>query len=670
MGADRRTTKRRAVMLPTTIRKKQYAISYPFNSTFTFAIKFWDATQISALLSFDDGLTADQVLAPTVDYSLTAPGDSGTLTRLTDWNHAAVRITILRTVEMTQDTDYRNGEAVDMDLELEKDFDLTVARAQQQQEQLDRMAVYPVTDPPGAPELPALGERRGKVFVFDEITGDPKAMAGIPNVPTTSFMADMLLDDNITELLTDLGISPFAHTLDGAENVDAALDILTATKRGNIIVTGDAALTLHQRHVINAIAKLSLPSTPIQGDMVEVRANKYCKVIQSDAEHLIMSIDGMFTTKGVTGYLQLLLGDEASIIYAGAGLTKQIPFTKIADPVSIPSTFVGGASFSPNGRFLAVTTQNSPYIFIYDFVSGNPVKIADPATIPTGTPLHYSAWSPDGRYLAVPHNTTPFVTIYDFTSGSPVKITNPATLPGGDGNCAGWSPDGRYMAIGHATTPFVTIYDWSTGSPIKIANPGILPAGTGLGLGWSADGRYLTVAHVGTPFITTYDFLTGTPIKTANPATLPGGDGICAAWSPDGRYLSIAHTGTPFMTVYDWATGVPIKTANPAILPAGNGSGCWWSPDGRYLAIGHSVAPCISIYDWKQNAELKIADAATLPTTGGTNGSWSPDGKFLAVGALAAPWVLIYTTTTTASKVWLAYIKSMFDFGETRNRFK
>ena len=43
--------------------------------------------------------------------------------------------------------------------------------------------------------------------------------------------------------------------------------------------------------------------------------------------------------------------------------------------------------------------------------------------------------------LAVAHETTPYVTIYDWQTGSPVKITDPAALPTGTGLGASFAPN-------------------------------------------------------------------------------------------------------------------------------------------------------------------------------------------------------------------------------------
>ena len=43
-------------------------------------------------------------------------------------------------------------------------------------------------------------------------------------------------------------------------------------------------------------------------------------------------------------------------------------------------------------------------------------------------------------------------------SDTPVKLANPATLPTGSGSGASFSPDNTYLAISHVVSPYVTIY--------------------------------------------------------------------------------------------------------------------------------------------------------------------------------------------------------------------
>jgi WD40 repeat protein len=424
-------------------------------------------------------------------------------------------------------------------------------------------------------------------------------------------------------------------------------------------INNDVALSRNHKVLVNGSHDLTLPTDAQEGDFVEIDVlDGKVKIIQSNANEIISWRRSLFTTKGTAGYLRLMPGDHAKLIYQGSGLGPQDP-TKISDPATPPTGNGTEVAWSPDGRYLAVSHSTSPYVTIYDWSTGSPVKIANPATLPTGDGSG-CAWSPDGRYLAVSHSTSPYVTIYDWSTGSPVKISDPATTPTGLGRGVEWSLDGRYMAVAHVTSPYVTIYDWSTGSPVKIANPGTLPAGTGSDCCWSPDGRYLAVG-MGVPnYITIYDWFTGVPIKISDPGTLPANacNGCC--WSSDGRYLVIGHSASPYMTIYDWSTGSPVKTSNPATLPTGNGSGCGFSPGNRFMAISHSASPYVNIYELNGRSILKISDPATLPTGSGAHASFSPDGRYLAVSfASTSPYVHIYDCRVSASKEWVLQIETM-----------
>jgi len=177
-------------MLPSTDRLAQYALEYPFDDEYVIDFKYWAKGQIAAVLSFDDG-TADETLDLDSDYELTDPDDTGTLTKISDWNHAATRLTIYRTLELIQETDYRNGEALNMDT-LEQDLDYSAARDQQIAEALARAATWPVTDPEGlSAELPSLLLRAGKFAAWNE-EGEWAPADGIPGVPVSSSWATIL----------------------------------------------------------------------------------------------------------------------------------------------------------------------------------------------------------------------------------------------------------------------------------------------------------------------------------------------------------------------------------------------------------------------------------------------------------------------------------------------
>jgi hypothetical protein len=177
-------------MLTSTTNKVQYTIAYPFGSTYPVTFSYWLGSEIHAVLSFPAG-TDDLPLVLNTDFSLSAPGATGTLTRLSDWNHAAVRLTIYRELINDQQTDYRNGEAVDMDM-LEQDFDRAAARDQQIAEPIARTVTIPITDDAASLELPAKAERASTLFGWD---ADGQPIPGAGGVIAASPFMATLLDD-------------------------------------------------------------------------------------------------------------------------------------------------------------------------------------------------------------------------------------------------------------------------------------------------------------------------------------------------------------------------------------------------------------------------------------------------------------------------------------------
>jgi Tol biopolymer transport system component len=444
-----------------------------------------------------------------------------------------------------------------------------------------------------------------------------------------------------------------------ATDVEGALQEIAQVKK---VITGDETLVVESRNIVAAtnpssFLLLTLPASPSIGDVIEIICLSACKIIQSLAEQVISWKQSLFTTKGTTGFVQLSPGDNIKLRYKGTGFSLRSPGLKITNPVTLPPAIGAGAAWSPDGRYLALACQGSPYVVIYDWISGVPVKITNPATLPTGNASNV-AWSPDGRYLAVAHTNSPRVTIYDWISGVPVKIADPATLPTSTGTVVAWSPDGRYLGVSHLSSPYITIYDWISGAPVKITNPATLPTSIGYGVAWSPDGRFISVSHTTTPFVTIYDCYSGVPLKITDPLSLPTGNGLGSSWSPDGRYLVISHSTSPYITIYDWIRSVPLKLTDLITLPVGDSNGAAWSPDGRYLAVAHTTSPYITIYDWISGVPVKIADPATLPTGIGYGVAWSPDGRYLAVAHTTSPYVTIYDWRLSASREWLVEIDS------------
>lgn len=325
----------------------------------------------------------------------------------------------------------------------------------------------------------------------------------------------------------------------------------------------------------------------------------------------------------------------------------------IGTPTSTPggaTNDMGSVSWRPDGLRLAMAMVSSPYIAVYDWNDGDPIKLAAPVTPPPGTGRS-SAWSPNGRYLAVGHETSPFITIYDWQSGSPVKLANPASLPPATVYGLNWSADGRFLACGHTSTPFITIYDWNTGSPVKLANPADLPGAGVSQAAFSPDGTKLALGLTSSPFLVIYSRSGTTFTKLADPSTMPASGVRIVAWSSDGRYL--ATVGNFGVQVYDWETGSPVAEGLQA-LPLGIGSlnGCAWLDNWLFVGTNSTSKP-ILLYSMETGVPALLQETVLGP--GGTIYSLAvrPGGDVLAAGLGAAPYLLLYAIEASAATVVL-----------------
>lgn len=296
-------------------------------------------------------------------------------------------------------------------------------------------------------------------------------------------------------------------------------------------------------------------------------------------------------------------------------------FTKLANPASLPggnsqsscqfNALVGGGVVS--STVLATTQGSSPYINTYD-ISGNTfTKNANPLTLPPAE-AHQVAFAPNGM-LAVAHDGSPFMTVY--TADAVNKLTNPSALPSGGGEGIAWNGNSRVAVGGGGANPRVSVYSVSGQAPAstlaRVAELNVGSGGFGFGLAYTGDGAFLAVAHDNSPFVSVFSISGDTYTKVADPATLPASNGNGVAWNPDGTSLAVAHTTSPFVTIYNRSGSTLTKIANPADLPTGTGQMVSWSADGTSLAVSHNTSPFVTIYNRTGDTFTKVADPATLP---------------------------------------------------------
>ncbi len=240
-------------------------------------------------------------------------------------------------------------------------------------------------------------------------------------------------------------------------NKKALLDTLTAFFKNvleRIIVSTDITMTSPENYLVSGNYDLTLPSSPAEGDVIDILADGYPKIIQDDAEHVINYKDRHFTTKGTSGYIQLFSKNNIELVYKGTGLSRLATPAKVS-ALDAPEGDGQGCAFSYDGIYLAVAHSNSPYITVYKRTGDAFAKVSA-LTAPEGGVLD-CAFSYDGTYLAVAHVTSQYITVYKRTGDAFAKVSA-LTAPEGDGLDCAFSYDGTYLAVAHATSPFITVY--------------------------------------------------------------------------------------------------------------------------------------------------------------------------------------------------------------------
>lgn len=271
------------------------------------------------------------------------------------------------------------------------------------------------------------------------------------------------------------------------------------------------------------------------------------------------------------------------------------------------------SAFSPDGKYLAVAHVSSPYVTIYSRNGVTFTKMSNPVALPTGHG-YGCCFSSSGEYLVVTQYTSPYLNIYKHSNGVFTKQPSPNTSPTGVSVGCAFSSNDVYLAVAHTNSPYITVYKNENGVFTKIPNPTSVPTGEGRGCAFSPDNAYLAVSHYTSPYITLYNLVDDVLTKLNPPAQLPTGTGFSCAFSPDGNYLSVSHDTSPFITIYSHSSGVLTKLANPNVLPTGTGYGCAFSPDSAYLAVSHGTSPFVTIYGRTGDVFTKVSNPDTLPS--------------------------------------------------------
>lgn len=238
-------------------------------------------------------------------------------------------------------------------------------------------------------------------------------------------------------------------------------------------------------------------------------------------------------------------------------------FINLPNPDVLPNSTVFGVAWSPDERYLAVGLyefrESHPRLLIYERNNDQFSMIFSAITSSDGT--YQLSFSPDGQYLIVPGDTSPYIYLYKYQNNTFSEVTDHNISVSSSAYSAAWSPDGSYVAIVHLRSPYITIYKRNGDNFTRLPDPNVLPPDTARGAAWSPDGNYLVVTSSRSPYITIYKRELDDFIKIPDPPTaLPGIGYYKPSFSPDGDFLAVPHSGAPYLTIYSPGSSiVPMK---------------------------------------------------------------------------------------------------------------
>ncbi|MBE0544752.1 MAG: hypothetical protein IH623_25725 [Verrucomicrobia bacterium] len=270
-----------------------------------------------------------------------------------------------------------------------------------------------------------------------------------------------------------------------------------------------------------------------------------------------------------------------------------------------PATQGHGATFSPDGRWLATGDADTKQVIIWNAHTGE--HLTSLATRAGGR-LWSVQFSPNGRYLATASGIDQggagieLWAIESAEAGGRAESFR-ATLLKSKGNSAwslGFLPDSHSLAF--VDRDLAGVYVWPLDEPVAprlLATQLINRIGNVQSLGFTPDSRRLLMVDR-TRAIVTVDVATGDSVfsfPTVDPKRTPvwtESAGICL--SPDGSKLAMISASGRGVDIWGPDTGRLLYS-----LPEQNDPVYWlaWSPDSQRLALSHSSGD-IAIWDLRE----------------------------------------------------------------------
>jgi WD40 repeat protein/tRNA A-37 threonylcarbamoyl transferase component Bud32 len=332
--------------------------------------------------------------------------------------------------------------------------------------------------------------------------------------------------------------------------------------------------------------------------------------------------------------------DSRRLALGGRDSKSGAPTLKVVDAASgkdllalHPTGLVGDVSLSPDGKYLAVANQWTPYLVtIYEVDTEKAVR-----TLAGHTDRITSvSYTPDGKRL-VTSSADKTIKFWDPTAEPGFRRLPGRAVP--MSNTVAFSPDGRHVAwTTPASVPFlgpvaeITLWDMARGSVAQQLKGHALFA---QGFAFSADGRYLASAGQDKR-AKVWDTTTGREVCTYHGHT---GEVQSVAISPDGKWVAssdedpvvTAARRPPYKMVAKFPPGVvkvwDARTGQERFVLQGHKTGVYrvaFSSDGAWIASTNSAEGKI----WDAGTGRELLQLQGQPGSGGL--VFSPDSRCLA----------------------------------------
>ncbi|HEC65063.1 MAG TPA: PKD domain-containing protein [bacterium] len=236
------------------------------------------------------------------------------------------------------------------------------------------------------------------------------------------------------------------------------------------------------------------------------------------------------------------------------------------------------------------------------------------------------AFSPNGKYIAVTREASPYFTLLKWDGTNLTEVAN-YTLPS-RGAGVNWSP-GQYIGVAGYNSKYFYLLKWDGTNLTKVAEY-LLPCGT-YGrvfdcafspIGLFPDGQYIGVTfRSGSPdkaagfFLLRWDEVNLTKVDEydVNPGV---GEryGFTCRFSPNGQYIAVGHAGNSSFSLLKWdGTTLTLVAQYPFVHDEWI-QGVSFNETGTLIGVAADESPYFLLLSWNE-VNLTLVD------------SYNPDGK-------------------------------------------